>query len=190
MVVLAGGSGRRLGGQDKAALVVGGRTLLERVLTACGHAFPVIVGPEQQGGPVAAIESGLRRLSPDTSPSNAQGGDLVAVVAVDQPFLTRKSLDVLAEAASGFDGAIYADDNGNPQWLCGVWRVTALRAAVSASPSENAALRPILSGLRHNTIRSAAYPPPWLDCDTPEQLALCRRLAEASGDTAAGTSGG
>ncbi|NJP68904.1 NTP transferase domain-containing protein, partial [Streptomyces spiramenti] len=33
-VVLAGGAGRRLGGADKAAVRVGGRTLLDRVLTA------------------------------------------------------------------------------------------------------------------------------------------------------------
>ena len=34
-VVLAGGRARRLGGGDKAALVVGGRTLPEPVLLAC-----------------------------------------------------------------------------------------------------------------------------------------------------------
>src|SRR5699024_8033051 len=32
LVILAGGRGSRLGGQDKAALVVGGRSLVERLL--------------------------------------------------------------------------------------------------------------------------------------------------------------
>ncbi|WP_438949006.1 NTP transferase domain-containing protein, partial [Streptomyces harbinensis] len=34
-IVLAGGAARRLGGADKAAVTVGGRPLLDRVLDAC-----------------------------------------------------------------------------------------------------------------------------------------------------------
>jgi molybdopterin-guanine dinucleotide biosynthesis protein A len=46
-VVLAGGTGARLGGVDKAALEVDGVTLLERTLTATMAATEVVVvGPE------------------------------------------------------------------------------------------------------------------------------------------------
>ncbi|MFD9249059.1 NTP transferase domain-containing protein, partial [Streptomyces bottropensis] len=57
-VVLAGGAARRLGGADKPALRVGGRALLDRVLTACAGAAPPRVGarpppppPAPRGGP-------------------------------------------------------------------------------------------------------------------------------------------
>ena len=45
-VVLTGGSGTRLGGADKAALVHAGRTLLEHALAAVSEAAQtVVVGP-------------------------------------------------------------------------------------------------------------------------------------------------
>ncbi|MBA2559128.1 MAG: NTP transferase domain-containing protein, partial [Propionibacteriales bacterium] len=45
-IVLAGGSGRRLGGVDKGSLVVGGKTLLERALAAVAEAScRIAVGP-------------------------------------------------------------------------------------------------------------------------------------------------
>ena len=76
-VVLAGGSGRRLGGVDKAALEVAGATLLDRVLLAsAGAGRTVVVGPPRRtvrdviwtledppaGGPLAGLEAGLRAL--------------------------------------------------------------------------------------------------------------------------------
>src|SRR3954451_21606618 len=73
-VVLAGGSGRRLGGVDKPALRVGSTSLLDRVLGAVPDASSVVVvGPSRAtsrpvtwvredppgGGPVAALAAGL-----------------------------------------------------------------------------------------------------------------------------------
>ncbi|XVV06848.1 molybdenum cofactor guanylyltransferase [Actinosynnema sp. CA-248983] len=47
-VVLAGGRGSRLGGVDKAAVEVGGRTLLDHALDAVrGARRTVVVGPEK-----------------------------------------------------------------------------------------------------------------------------------------------
>ena len=82
MVVLAGGSARRLGGVDKCALLVGGAPVLARVVTACTGAGVapddvVVVGPPRPGlelpvgvrtvredplggGPVAGLAAGLR----------------------------------------------------------------------------------------------------------------------------------
>ncbi|MCM3926296.1 NTP transferase domain-containing protein, partial [Frankia sp. AiPs1] len=50
-LVLAGGAAHRLGGRDKPAVVVGGTTLLDRVLAAvagAGIERVVIVGPRRQ----------------------------------------------------------------------------------------------------------------------------------------------
>ncbi|MEU6735450.1 DUF6457 domain-containing protein [Streptomyces physcomitrii] len=83
-VVLAGGGARRLGGADKPGLRVGGRRLLDRVLTACAAAerTVVVAAPrptvrpvrwtreEPPGsGPVAALAAGLRALDAGIGPS-------------------------------------------------------------------------------------------------------------------------
>lgn len=64
-VVCAGGAGRRLGGQDKATLVVGGMPLLARVLAAAsGAQARVVVGPvrdlpaHSEDGEAVLVESG------------------------------------------------------------------------------------------------------------------------------------
>ena len=76
-VILAGGQGRRLGGRDKPALLVGGRTLLDRALDAVSGVPVVVVGPPRAlpagvfrvaedppgGGPAAAVAAGLRRVA-------------------------------------------------------------------------------------------------------------------------------
>ncbi|WP_263167868.1 DUF6457 domain-containing protein [Streptomyces sp. SCSIO ZS0520] len=83
-VILAGGGARRLGGADKPGLRVGGRRLLDRVLTACADAerTVVVAAPrptvrpvhwtreEPPGsGPVAALAAGLRALDGGIGPS-------------------------------------------------------------------------------------------------------------------------
>ncbi|MEU7926077.1 NTP transferase domain-containing protein [Micromonospora sp. NPDC049107] len=98
-VVLAGGAARRMGGVDKPALPVGGRSMRDRVLAAVGDAAPrVLVGPADDvpddvrvtredppgGGPVAATAAGLALLDPDTT--------LVALLAADLPLLTRAAI--------------------------------------------------------------------------------------------------
>jgi len=76
-VILAGGSGRRLGGVDKGGLVVAGLPLLDRVLQASAAARRTVVVGERRptpravdwtredppgGGPLAGLEAGLARL--------------------------------------------------------------------------------------------------------------------------------
>src|SRR4051812_49851755 len=77
-VILAGGGGRRMGGADKAGLVVGGIPLLDRVLLAAAAARDtVVVGDPRPtvrpvrwvreeppgGGPLAGLSAGLSALS-------------------------------------------------------------------------------------------------------------------------------
>jgi molybdopterin-guanine dinucleotide biosynthesis protein A len=160
-VVLAGGGGRRLGGVDKPALPVGGRSMLSRVLDAVAGAYPrVVVGPPRAdlpadvvqvredppgGGPVAAIAAGLdvslvREDSPGGGPVagldvglGAGPPPLVAVLAADLPFLTAGAVAaMLAAAGDGdLDGAVLVDAGGREQWLCGVWRTAALRVRLA-----------------------------------------------------------
>ena len=132
-VLLAGGSGARLGGVDKAGLRLDGVTLLDRALTALGGLEVVVVGPPRAGirtvqeapprsGPAAAAVAGLRALPPV---------DEVLLLAVDLPRLP-EALPLLLGAASGPDGAVVVDADGRVQWLLGRYRRTALEAAASA----------------------------------------------------------
>jgi molybdenum cofactor guanylyltransferase len=67
---------------------------------------------------------------------------------------------------------VYVDGDGRYQILCGVWRTAALRAALDRQPEHHgAALRHLLAGLRTGTVsHDGAGPPPWYDCDSPEDL--------------------
>ncbi|SDY17795.1 Molybdopterin-guanine dinucleotide biosynthesis protein A [Micromonospora pattaloongensis] len=186
--VLAGGAARRMNGVHKPALPVAGRAMLHRVLAAVAPADPcVVVGPRTDvavpgavrwiredppgGGPVAAIAAGIELLDP--------GAQLVAVLAADLPLLTTPAVLRLYDAvhASTSDGAVYVDDDGRRQSLCGMWRVGPLRAALArlaaARPEglAGASMRGLLGGL---TVAEIAWPgsgpPPWFDCDTDADL--------------------
>ena len=141
-VVLAGGTGRRLGGVDKAAVRVAGRTLLESALAATvGIADVVVVGPPGAatppvrtvreepagGGPAAGVLAGVRALD---------GASTVLVLAVDMPRVTPATVArltaALHDAGPDTDGALLHDVRRQP--LCGVYRVAALLDAAPDDP--------------------------------------------------------
>jgi molybdopterin-guanine dinucleotide biosynthesis protein A len=184
-IVLAGGAARRMGGRDKPAERVGGRRMRDRVLAAVEGADPrIVVGPADDlppgvrattedppgGGPVAAAAAGLSLVP--------AGVPLVALLAADLPMLTPEAVGRLrAHAAAADDGAIFVDDTGRRQLLCGVWRTDALRGAVAAlGRVDGAAVRALVAHLRPVDVAWAgAGPPPWFDCDTDDDLDRARR---------------
>ncbi|WBB57857.1 DUF6457 domain-containing protein [Streptomyces sp. WMMC500] len=183
-VVLAGGAARRLGGVDKMALTVGGRTLLDRVLRACrGAGQTVVVGPRRPtvrpvtwtreappgGGPVAALAAALPLTSADT----------VVLLSADLPFLddgtVRTLRDALAAAGDGVDGAMLVDGTGRDQPLVAAYRGESLRRGVALLAAEHGGLaglplRLLTGELR--LVRSASGAT--FDCDTWEDLATAR----------------
>lgn len=138
-VILTGGTGARLGGADKAALEVDGRTLLEHALAATATATEVVVvGPEVPtgrpvtwtredppgGGPAAGVLAGLDALG--------EQPELVCLLAVDMPRFTAGTLARLVDvllARPEADAACLGDEAGHRQWLAGVYRRGALAAA-------------------------------------------------------------
>ena len=208
-VVLAGGRASRLGGADKPALVVGERSLLASVIAAAaaaGARVVVVVGPPRPGlvltagrlrvvreeppgsGPVPALRRGLAEV---TAP-------WVLVLAADLPFIRAGHLTSLLAAAAGARladdtgrpqcehrpaaGAVLADDTGRPQWLAGCWPTAALRAA--SSGYRGGSLRGLLGPLSPVILGPSPGqpgPPPWLDCDTEDDV---RRARAWSGDPA------
>lgn len=141
-IVLAGGRASRMGGVDKPAIVIGGRSMLDAALAAvAGRGRTVVVGPHRPelnpeirqvrevppgSGPVAAVDAGLRALAGSRAP-------LVVVLAADMPFVTPGTITELLrhEAESGAEAVFAADESGRPQYLVGVWRRSALNAALA-----------------------------------------------------------
>jgi molybdenum cofactor guanylyltransferase len=185
-VILAGGAATRLGGRDKAALPVQGQPMLHRVLAAAEHADQrVVVGPRRfglprdvlatserppGGGPVAATAAGLDLVT----------ADLVALLAADLPYLTPLAIDQLIAAVDGtVDGALFLDDTGRRQLLCGVWHTAALHRVLDelGDPSGRSmhALFDRLT-IRELVAPTGGAPPPWFDCDTEEDLREAHRL--------------
>lgn len=125
-LVLAGGGSRRMG-RDKASLVFEGERLVDRavrvLLTVCGEvlvasgdgarldvAVPQVADVAPGTGPLAGLVAGLQ----------AAANPVVAVVAVDAPFVDR---DVLLRCAErlGSAPACLPEVDGVPQPLHAVW---------------------------------------------------------------------
>ena len=177
-------------GADKPGLVVGGATLLGSVIAAAGGAGAaqvIVVGPARTGergtgrdgpsrrvqedppaaGPVPALRRGLAEV---TAP-------VVALLAADLPFLQAAHLQALRGALGGSaaPGAVLLDDAGRHQWLASCWDSAAVRRM--AGGYRGSSLRGMLGPARPAGVRldrAAGEPPPWLDCDTPEQLSRAR----------------
>lgn len=182
LIVLAGGGGTRLGGIDKAAILLDGRSLLDRLLDAVPPDVDVIVSGRPRpigrpvtfvledppdGGPVAGIAAALPSVRTP----------LVAVVAVDMPWagpiLARL---VTALVSSEQEAMLTRDPDGHHQVLCAAWRTDALTRAIHAlgSPRDRA-VRELLVGVDVDTV--PVTPLAVLDVDTPEDLARARDAA-------------
>jgi molybdopterin-guanine dinucleotide biosynthesis protein A len=201
-IVLAGGAAARLGGIDKPGLVIGTASLLAAVAGAAAGAGArriIVVGPERPGvaEPIAAAGAQLMMTREDPAgagpvPALRAGLALaeapwVALLAGDMPFLRPGQLRDLLDAAGGSGagesaGAVLLDDEGQRQWLAGCWRTAVLRAALAEY--EGQSLHGLLGPLEPALVRYAAGDgaPPWLDCDTPADVAAARFWA---GDNAA-----
>jgi len=133
-VVLAGGTGVRMGGAQKAGLRVDGRTLLEHALASLVDAVEIVVVGDPDpavaparfvreeppyAGPGAALLTGLAAMTSEP--------DAVALLAVDMPRVSRDTWRRLREAAYGHDGAALVDASGRRQ-LAMVLGTSALRA--------------------------------------------------------------
>jgi molybdopterin-guanine dinucleotide biosynthesis protein A len=208
VIILAGGRGARLGGADKPGLVVGSSTMAAtaaRAAVTAGADRIILVGPARPDV-AAATAAGAGRLivtreePPGAGPVPALRAGLteaaapwVAVLAADLPFLGGDQvLSLLAAARGGTSaGAVIADESGAVQWLAGCWRTDRLGPALAAY--QGSSLRGLLGPLRPALIRAGRPgdgPPPWLDCDTPDELAAARGWLAVGPARAAGPDAG
>ena len=184
-VVLAGGAARRFSAPDKPGHPVGGQPMIARVLDAVAGARPrVVVGPQRWalppdihwawenppgGGPLAATGAGIAAVVASADPPR-----YTALLAADLPFLTPAAVQTLLHRAeeAAADGALYLDDAGHHQLLCGVWRTSAVvRRLTAIGGLTGVPMRALLAGLIVTEVHaSSGTGPPWFDCDTDEDL--------------------
>lgn len=147
-VVLAGGKGRRMGGADKALLVIDGEPVLERTLRVLRGCFPRVLvvsnSPERyrrfgvdvvpdefpHQGPLAGIHAALGHL---TEP-------YAFVVACDMPFLRREPIALLVSRLGAWDAVI-------PEWEGDIEPLHAIYAT-ALRPAMDRALREGVSAIR------------------------------------------
>lgn len=158
VIILAGGTGRRMG-PNKPLLEIGGRSMLGRaVATALTVSTDVVVvaGSSEQGmaykteiseqvvlvhdkiqgrGPLIGLYSGLECLA----------SRYVAVLPCDSPFVRKEVILYLYETASGADAAVPAWPDGKIEPLHSVFNVdSAKSAAVETMKAEMDTIREMI----------------------------------------------
>ena len=115
-------------------------------------------------GPVPALRTGLAHVR----------APWFALLAADLPHLEAAHLAALAAEADGA-GAVFVDSGGHEQWLTGVWRTDAVRAALARYRGRS--LYGLLGPLGPRTV-APTDDLAVADCDTPDDLARARHLLD------------
>lgn len=173
-IVLAGRSSERLGGVDKAMVVLDGITLLDRVVSAV-DCDTVVVGPPRPtshpvtwceedpvgGGPAAAFAAGLTLASPS---------EKVLLLGSDLPFVGGAISPLLSSTA---DVAVLIDGDGRANYLASAWRRSAAEARLRELGDPNGlSMRQLVDGLTLEEVRDTGG---WgFDCDTWEAIEQAR----------------
>jgi molybdopterin-guanine dinucleotide biosynthesis protein A len=186
-VILAGGAGRRMGGTDKAALLLGARPLLE---WAIDRLEPQVdrLAISANGDPSRLARYRLPVL-PDTAPLGPLSGVLAALdwgaalratalvsVAVDTPFFPPDLVPQLLLAAEAAPSRVaLAATDGHLHPAFGLWPV-ALRDDLRATLARGEA-RVMDFARRHQAALAIfADPRAFLNINTPEDLAQAEAM--------------
>lgn len=184
VIVLCGGTSRRLAGRDKTRESLAGTTIMDHLLDALPSGWAVVcVGEERSttrsvgwcrespagGGPVAGIAAGLDYLERLHAP-------ICLVIGGDMPFAASAVQRLVAalDAGAGLDAVLAADQSGRPQPLLAAYRCESLRAALPREPG-GARLMTVVDSLTTGTVACEA--PITLDVDTSEALVEARLIA-------------
>lgn len=202
VIVLCGGTSRRLSGQDKTRESLSGTTVMDHLLDALPSGWAVFcVGEERAttrsvgwcreapagGGPVAGIAAGLEHLTrhfqdamhPELPQNPAHpGAQICVVIGGDMPFASAAAPTLVETltAAPGLDAVLATDPDGRTQPLLAAYRCDALRAALPRDPG-GARLMTVIEALVTGTVACEARIT--LDVDTPEALEQARHIVGA-----------
>jgi molybdopterin-guanine dinucleotide biosynthesis protein A len=195
--ILAGGRARRLGGQDKSALIVDGLRFIDRQREALQPLTDRIVLVGYRGAHPAPFPVEHDRW-PGTGPLGGLATalltattDRVMVLACDLPCVTTQFLAFLADVDPGATAVIPICD-GRWQPLCAVYARRAADTLVAALARGDRAVAPAVSQLRPRLIGRDEWAPfdrsghLLANVNTPDDLARIRQressMTNAAGD--------
>ncbi len=184
-LILAGGDSRRMG-QDKAALLLDGQTLLDRAIAAMQQIFPEVIVSVRQ--PRAGVE--LPQVRDEVAASGPLAG-LVAglaqaetpwvfAVACDMPFLTPALVEGLA-TLRGQHQAVVPVADGHPQPLAAFYATNALETIRASLAGEDKSFRGALQKLDVRYVNEAELREmdpqlrSFIDLDTPQDYLAATR---------------
>jgi molybdopterin-guanine dinucleotide biosynthesis protein A len=196
-IVLAGGRSSRMG-QDKAALVLDGRTLLQHACDALAAAADEIVIVGSPGRPLPAVSAAVpvRRVDDAVEGEGplagiaaglaAAHGEVAAVVGCDMPHLAPALLRLLAEQALAGARLVVPLHHGRPEGLCSAWRVDALPVVQAHLAAGDRAVLSVEGDLDGVRLAPEAYRDAdpeglsFVNMNTPEELRAEIEAREAS----------
>ena len=186
VIVLCGGTSRRLAGLDKTRESLAGTTVMDHLLDALPLFWDVVCVGEKRattravgwcretpagGGPVAGIAAGLDHLEQLET-------EICVVVGGDMPFAAPAApalVDVL-NVRPALDAVLATDPGGRWQPLLAAYRCGVLRAALPREPA-GARLMVVVEALVTGTLACDAQVT--LDVDTPEAMEQARHIVGA-----------
>ena len=174
-------------GTEKALLRFDGVSLVERVVARLRMACePVVIAPggrdihvpgcaavgdaAPDAGPLAGLLAALR----------ASPHQLIAVVAVDMPWVDPALIALLAARGAGLDAIVPVSDNG-PEPLHAIYARSAIAACEAAVGGEDRSLRGVLARLTVGYVMEAEWRAAGIDpgfarnLNTPEDLEALTR---------------
>lgn len=186
-MILTGGSSSRFG-SDKSQAKLGEKSLIENLLiTLPAEIDVVIVGPELEnsvrqvrftqeqplgGGPVAAIEAGLKLID----------SEFVVIIATDMPFASQVLDALIQNLPVTEDATIPLDSAGIRQPLCAIYRREALVEALKElGNAQGQSVRNLIHILSIKELHlDPALQRILLDIDTPSDLERAISLSKES----------
>jgi molybdopterin-guanine dinucleotide biosynthesis protein A len=184
VVILAGGEGRRIGG-DKPLKRFGGERLIDRALRQAHQWSDLIViavrdaaqleplhapliKDEDIPGPLGGLLSALRF-------ARTNNRSFLLAVPVDMPFLPEDLLDRLSDAI-GDRACALSMSGGHMHPVCSLWRSDALGTAETYAASGRRSLKGLAAALGHLEVEWPAQPlDPFFNINTSEDLAEAAR---------------
>jgi molybdopterin-guanine dinucleotide biosynthesis protein A len=195
-LILAGGLGRRMGGVDKGLIPIGGRPMLEYVISRlrpqCGglvlnangdprrfsaFGLPVVADSVPgYAGPLAGVLAGLDWLA-DHHPE----GRWMVSVAADTPFFPGNFVQRLIEARVAEDVQMAcAASGGRPHPVFALWSVE-MRADLRNALAQGDGIRKVMVFVERYRFAIAEWPAepldPFFNVNTQEDVAQAEALA-------------
>ncbi len=187
VAILAGGAGRRIGG-DKPRRLLGGARLLDRALeSAHGTAAPCILvarTPEQVEGfagtvvlDAPGIEGPLAGLLSALAWAADTGADRVLTLPCDMPFLPFDLHQRLEQALAPNLGAAIAASDGRLHPVCALWRTSAVPTLVRRAGEGRLSLRGLSEAVGCAVVEwSVERGDPFININTAEDLAAAEAV--------------